>query len=191
MGGNAERVKRASEWKVIGNDKFKAGNFWEAREYYREAIIYVEDLVDARRKERVELLMPLYSNLAQVHLKVEEHKDAETVCGKALAIADIPRNNVANSLKAKVQFRRGLARKALGQIEDAKDDFVAAHKLQPENEDVSRELAAARELLAGQAKQARAVMAGFLNREADEKKQKEDKKKMQEESVRLADQRRK
>merc|ERR1712187_311355 len=109
----------------------------------------------------------------------------------ALAIAEIPRNNVANSLRAKVQFRRGLARKALGQIEDAKDDFVAAHKLQPENEDVSRELAVARELLAGQAKQARAVMGGFLNREADEKKQIAKKKKQQEESRRLADQRRK
>merc|ERR1712187_455333 len=103
------------------------------------------------------------------------NKDAETVCGKALAIADIPRNNVANSLRAKVQFRRGLARKALGQIEDAKEDFSAAHKLQPENEDVARELAAVRELLAGQAKQARAVMGGFLNREADEKRQREGK----------------
>ena len=37
----------------------------EARDYYREAIVYVEDLVDARRKERNELLMPLYANLAQ------------------------------------------------------------------------------------------------------------------------------
>lgn len=37
----------------------------EARDYYREAIIYVEDLVDARRKERNDLLIPLYSNLAQ------------------------------------------------------------------------------------------------------------------------------
>merc|ERR1712187_180619 len=119
------------------------------------------------------------------------NKDAETVCGKALAIAEIPRNNVANSLRAKVQYRRGLARKALGQIDDAKDDFVAAHKLQPENEDVSRELTAARELLAGQTKQARAVMGGFLNREIDEKKQKADKKKQQEESRRLAEQRRK
>ena len=46
-------------------DKFKSGNLMEARDYYREAIIYVEDLVDARRKERNDLLIPLYSNLAQ------------------------------------------------------------------------------------------------------------------------------
>merc|ERR1712187_899191 len=119
------------------------------------------------------------------------HKEAEAVCGKALAIAEIPRNNVANSLRAKVQFRRGLARKALGQVEDAKEDFLAAKQLQPENEDVARELAVVRELLAGQAKQARAVMGGFLNREADEKKQKEEKKRQQVQSQRLAEQRRK
>lgn len=46
-------------------DKFKSGNLMEARDYYREAIICVEDLVDARRKERNDLLIPLYSNLAQ------------------------------------------------------------------------------------------------------------------------------
>lgn len=68
----------------------------EARDYYREAIIYVEDLVDARRKERNDLLMPLYSNLAQadrsvtsqplrpppgqVYLRLEEPSSAEEVC---------------------------------------------------------------------------------------------------------------
>merc|ERR1712187_1093524 len=109
----------------------------------------------------------------------------------ALAVAEIPRNNVANSLRAKVQFRRGLARKALGQVEDAKEDFVAAHKLQPENEDVARELAVAREVLAGQAKQARAVMGGFLNRQTDEKEEKESKKQTQAKNQRLAEQRRK
>lgn len=68
--GNAERVQRAGEFKNIGNEKFKSGNLMEARDYYREAIIYVEDLVDARRKERNELLMPLYANLAQVYLRL-------------------------------------------------------------------------------------------------------------------------
>lgn len=52
----------------VAQDKFKSGNLMEARDYYREAIVYVEDLVDARRKERNELLMPLYSNLAQANI---------------------------------------------------------------------------------------------------------------------------
>jgi hypothetical protein len=55
-------------WRVTPKEKFKSGNLMEARDYYREAIVYVEDLVDARRKERNELLMPLYSNLAQASL---------------------------------------------------------------------------------------------------------------------------
>lgn len=54
--------------RVSPQEKFKSGNLMEARDYYREAIIYVEDLVDARRKERNELLMPLYANLAQACL---------------------------------------------------------------------------------------------------------------------------
>ena len=41
--GNEERVKTATDWKRIGNEKFKAGNIQEARSYYREAIIFVED----------------------------------------------------------------------------------------------------------------------------------------------------
>eukprot|EP00929_Paragymnodinium_shiwhaense_P082242 TRINITY_DN43290_c0_g1_i1.p1 TRINITY_DN43290_c0_g1~~TRINITY_DN43290_c0_g1_i1.p1 ORF type:complete len:552 (+),score=215.44 TRINITY_DN43290_c0_g1_i1:125-1780(+) len=184
--GNAERVKSATEWKRIGNDKFKAGNYWEAREYYREAIIYIEDLVDARRKEKNELIVPLYTNLAQVHLKVEENALAEDVCSKAICIADLERNQIPKSLKAKAQFRRGLARKALGKLEDAKEDFVSAQKLQPENEDVTRELKELKATLATQTQQAKAVMGGFLNREKEEKQ----KKKEQEEKRRQAEERR-
>lgn len=188
--GNAERVRKATEYKGIGNDKFKSGNNWEAREYYREAIIYVEDLVDARRKERVELLVPLYSNLAQVHLKLGENRDAEEVCSKALEIANVPRNNVAGALRAKALFRRGVARRALGMPLDAKEDLIAARKLQPENEDVARELAeVVRELAA--APQVAAVASGFLNAGAEVRQQREAKRKQQAEAKRVAEDKRK
>eukprot|EP00439_Symbiodinium_sp_Y106_P065682 s815_g10.t1 len=41
---NAQRVSRATEFKTIGNDKFKSGNLLEARDYYREAVIYAGSL---------------------------------------------------------------------------------------------------------------------------------------------------
>merc|ERR1712060_937433 len=152
--GNAERVKRATDWKRIGNDKFKAGNFFEARDYYREAIIFIEDLVDARKKERNELLVPLYSNLAQVCLKLGEHQEAVDVAGKALVIIDIPKNGMQN-FRAKVVFRRGVARRALGNLEEARDDLAEALRLQPSADDVATELAAVRSELASLAKAAR------------------------------------
>lgn len=162
--GNAERVKEAGRFKGIGNDKVKAGNLFEAREYYREAIIYVEDLVDARRAEMVELLGPLYANLAHVHLKLDEHQLAEDVAGKGVVLGEVPRNAVKVPLRAKFLFRRGLARKALEKTEGARDDFAAALKLQPGSEEVAGELAVVRAELAAQAKKAREGFAGFLNR---------------------------
>eukprot|EP00928_Gymnodinium_smaydae_P020269 TRINITY_DN17839_c0_g2_i1.p1 TRINITY_DN17839_c0_g2~~TRINITY_DN17839_c0_g2_i1.p1 ORF type:complete len:556 (-),score=143.27 TRINITY_DN17839_c0_g2_i1:154-1821(-) len=164
---NAERVKRATDWKRIGNDKVKAGNLWEARDYYREAIIFVEDLVDARRKERNDLLMPLYANLAHVDIKLGETIEAEDVCSQALAIAGVERNAVPAALRAKAHFRRGMARRALGKLEDASEDLEAARKLAPENEEVIREAQMVRETLAAKPKQGPpALSAGFLNRSA-------------------------
>merc|ERR1711879_539749 len=82
-----------------------------------------------------------------------------------------------------------------GATVDARDDLLAARKLQPENEDVVRELSEINEMLAADPKPARAVAAGFLNREATpascEKEQREVKRKKQEEARRLAEERRK
>lgn len=163
--GNAERVKRAGEFKEIGNDKFKSGNLMEARDYYREAIIYVEDLVDARRKERNDLLIPLYSNLAQVYLRLEEASLAEEVCTKALVIAEVPRNEVPNGLKAKAQFRRGVARRSLGKTDEAKEDLQAVLRLQPDHAEVLKEMSIVKRQLAEKHQQQKAAWGGFLQKD--------------------------
>jgi len=163
--GNAERVQRAGEFKNIGNEKFKSGNLMEARDYYREAIVYVEDLVDARRKERNELLMPLYSNLAQVYLRLEEHTSAEDVCTKALTIADLPKNAVPSALKAKAHFRRAVARRSLGKSEEAREDLQAVLRLQPDHAEVLKELAVVKSQLAEKHKQQKAAWGGFLQKD--------------------------
>ncbi|CAJ1401226.1 unnamed protein product [Effrenium voratum] len=177
--GNAERVSRASSFKEIGNEKFKCGNLLEARDYYREAIIYVEDLVDARRKERNELLVPLYSNLAQVYLRNGDMEFAEEVCGKALQIAELPKNAVPSGLRAKALFRRGLARKGLGKNEEAKEDFQAVLKLQPDHQEVLKELASVRAKLAEAAREAKVAWGGFLQKEAVKRDQAEEKRRLE------------
>jgi len=189
--GNAERVKRATAWKKVGNEKFKAGNVEEAREYYREAIIYIEDLVDARRVERNELLVPLYSNLAQVHIKLGENDLVEEIVAKLIAIADVPRNEVKPAFRAKALFRRGQARKAMGKLEEAKDDLAAALRIEPNSEEISKDLTAIRAQLAADAKKSREKMGGFLNRESSEKQQREEKRREQEAKRRRAEELRK
>lgn len=187
---NAERVESATKWKSIGNDKFKAGNLMEAKDYYREAIIFVEDLVDARRKERTELLVPLYSNLAQVHSKLDENSLAEEFCGKVLTLAEVPRNEVSAGMRAKAHFRRALARRALGRLDDAQTDLVAALKLQPSSPDVAQELAVVKAALAEETKKAREKMGGFLQREADACQRKLEQQQRQEEKRKLEEERR-
>lgn len=169
--GNAERVQRAGEFKTIGNEKFKSGNLMEARDYYREAIVYVEDLVDARRKERNDLLMPLYSNLAQVYLRLEEPALAEDVCTKALVIAELPKNAVPGALKAKAHFRRGVARRSLGKGDEAKEDLQAVLRLQPEHAEVLKEMALVKSQLAVKHQQQKAAWGGFLQRPKDMRRQ--------------------
>jgi len=183
---NETRVKRATQWKKVGNDKFKSGNPLEAREYYREAIIYVEDLVDARRTERNELLVPLYSNLAQVHVKLNENELVEDIVAKLLAIADVPKNAVKSSFRAKALFRRGQARRALNKLDEAKEDLAAALKLQPESEEISIDLAAVKAQLAVDSRERTKKMGGFLNRpESSEKQQRDEKRRLQEERRRI------
>lgn len=184
---NEQRVKRATQWKKVGNDKFKAGNVDEAREYYREAIIYVEDLVDARRTERNELLVPLYSNLAQVHVKLGEHSLVEDVAAKLLAIAEVPRNEVKPSFKAKALFRRGQARLAMNKLDEAKEDFTAALRIQPDAEEIARDLATVRVQLSAEAKERTQRMGGFLNKQVSEKERKEEQRQQQEEKRRKAE----
>lgn len=171
--GNAERVERAKEWKQRGNEKFKAGNLMEALGYYCEAVVFMEDMVEARRQERNELLVPLYSNLAQVHLRLGDGRAAEKAAGKALAICEVAKNGFGPPARAKAQYRRGVARQALGQLEMARDDLAASLRLQPSPE-AERQLSEVRSAIAAQAKDERERMGGFLNRQADERRQREE-----------------
>ena len=71
--------------------------------------------------------------------------------------------NRGNLRSAKAQFRRGIARRIAGKLEAARDDLVAAHKLQPESDEVAKELAAVREELAAEEKKAREACQGLMS----------------------------
>lgn len=67
---NAKRIELGTDYKKKGSDKFSSGNVVEAIDYYREAYAYVYDLVDACRKDRVRLSVPLSLNLARCYEKL-------------------------------------------------------------------------------------------------------------------------
>jgi len=126
---NDQRIAKATEYKNIGGDKFKSGNTEEAIEYYREALEYVKDLVDARKFERSKLVVPLRLNLARCFEKQQDYKTMLEHAEEAVKIAEVPRYEVKVSFRAKAFLRRGFAKIHLSEYEEARDDFKKVLKL--------------------------------------------------------------
>ncbi|BGP35839.1 hypothetical protein JCM10296v2_007691 [Rhodotorula toruloides] len=112
---------KAEELKAAGNAAFKAGNFDLALANYSTAI-QLDPSVSAYALNR-----------AAVHLKLSNWRDAERDSTTALEL-----DGGANP---KALYRRGLARKGLGKLSGAKEDFEEARK-QGAGDDVAKELAA-------------------------------------------------
>jgi len=65
------------------------------------------------------------------YIKVKKFKDAIESANSAIEIDP-------NSVKG--YYRRGLARQLINDLEDAKSDFLVAHKLEPENKEIKNSL---------------------------------------------------
>ncbi|BGP03953.1 TPR_REGION domain-containing protein [Rhodotorula toruloides] len=112
---------KAEELKAAGNAAFKAGNFDLALANYSTAI-------------QLDPSVSTYAlNRAAVHLKLSNWRDAERDSTTALEL-----DGGANP---KALYRRGLARKGLGKLSAAKEDFEEARR-QGAGDDVAKELAA-------------------------------------------------
>jgi hypothetical protein len=81
----------------------------------------------------------LWLNEAQCRLNLEQHDLAEQCCSSVLATAPTGQLRTGHSVKA--HFRRGRARIELGDFVAAREDLVAAAKLEPANRDVRSSLA--------------------------------------------------
>ncbi|BGO96113.1 hypothetical protein NBRC10512_002945 [Rhodotorula toruloides] len=114
-------ASKAEELKAAGNAAFKAGNFDLALANYSTAI-------------QLDPSVSTYAlNRAAVHLKLSNWRDAERDSTTALEL-----DGGANP---KALYRRGLARKGLGKLSGAKEDFEEARR-QGAGDDVAKELAA-------------------------------------------------
>jgi tetratricopeptide (TPR) repeat protein len=90
-------------------------------------------LGDFHLAKAMDVKRPVLLNIAACQLRLEDFHAAIASCSEVLA--EQPRN-------AKALFRRGKARRALGQSEAAAADLAAAQDAEPGDAAVARELAA-------------------------------------------------
>ncbi|OCF59824.1 hypothetical protein L486_02497 [Kwoniella mangroviensis CBS 10435] len=112
-------IGKSDQSRTDGNTSFKKGRWSEAIGHYTNAIIYNPT-------------NPVnYSNRAQAFLKIDKYQDAERDCTTCLSLE---RNNI------KALYRRGLARKGLGKLDEAIEDLQQILKIDKTNETVKSEL---------------------------------------------------
>ncbi|CBZ53099.1 Peptidylprolyl isomerase D (Cyclophilin D),related [Neospora caninum Liverpool] len=129
-----EKLEGANAEKERGNEAFKKGNYAEAAAAYREGLdyfSYVENWSDEEREQQKRLELPLRLNLATCCNRLGEYSEAIEQTTKALEI---------DPESSKGRFRRGVARMAVGLLDEARHDFVQAAKLDPKNVEIRREL---------------------------------------------------
>ena len=94
----------AELWKERGNKAFKAGDYTRAKTCYTQSIALEPTCI-------------AYANRAQASIKLEDFSAAEQDCTQALKL---------DSSYVKAWHRRATARKAVGQLLEALDDYEMA-----------------------------------------------------------------
>ncbi|KAK9712828.1 RNA polymerase II-associated protein 3 [Basidiobolus ranarum] len=120
---NAEEREKRKQSAVIeknkGNEHFKKGEFAQAIQLYSKSI----------ELDPLNAVFPI--NRAMVYLKLERYSEAEKDCTLGLGID--PSN-------IKALWRRGIARRHLGKLVEAKQDLEKALKIEATNQAVKTEL---------------------------------------------------
>ncbi|EPR59296.1 peptidyl-prolyl cis-trans isomerase [Toxoplasma gondii GAB2-2007-GAL-DOM2] len=129
-----EKLEGANAEKERGNEAFKKGGYAEAAAAYREGLDFFsfsENWTDEEREQQKRLELPLRLNLATCCNRLGEFSEAIEQTTKALEM---------DPESSKGWYRRGVARMAVGQLDEARHDFVQAAKLDPKNVEIRREL---------------------------------------------------
>lgn len=116
----SDSVAAANAEKEKGNELFKKGMYAKAIEHYSASMT-----LDPSNS-----VLPI--NRAMALLKLERFEEAERDCTLGLKL---------DSKNVKALWRRGIARRSLGSVDEAKKDFETALTIDPVNKAVKEELA--------------------------------------------------
>ncbi|KAI8494994.1 PREDICTED: peptidyl-prolyl cis-trans isomerase FKBP4-like [Branchiostoma belcheri] len=124
-----EKLEASDKVKAKGTTFFKGGKYKEAVTQYKKILDYLEfdaDRIEDEedKKSAGQLMLAAHLNLAMCYLKTDEPYEVINHCSKALE--KDPNNE-------KAFFRRGQARFTIRDYEEARSDFNAVLKIDPNN----------------------------------------------------------
>ncbi|KAH9689670.1 hypothetical protein KPL70_015591 [Citrus sinensis] len=121
---NEESTPDATSEKELGNECFKQKKFKEAIDCYSRSIALSPTAV-------------AYANRAMAYLKLRRFQEAEDDCTEALNLDD---------RYIKAYSRRATARKELGKLKESIEDSEFALRLEPQNQEIKKQLAEVKSL---------------------------------------------
>lgn len=179
---------KASTLKEEGNEFFKQKEYEKASRAYRRGTNALKPLNRGNTGDHQvkALLVTLQTNLSMMCFKLDKHKQSSEVATAVLKI---------DSANVKALYRRAVARRKLGEYDEAKNDLREALKHDPVNVSVKKELASIKKELEESKRAQRQSLqkafskggGGLYDDKEEEKRRKEEeerqKKKQEEEAL--------
>ena len=161
-----EILQIANELKDFGNKAFKAGDLDLALAKYQKGLRYLNEYpetpsedAESLLKDLTHLRFSLHSNSSLLQIKLKSFDEAQNSASNALDLDD---DAVSNQDRAKASYRKALALLGLKDDEEAVRSLENAQKLAPGDTAISKELRAAKQKAAEQAKKERAAYKKFF-----------------------------
>ena len=155
-----ERTTLAGELKASGTECFQQEQYAAAVSKYEDAASYAagegitgDDIPEDERP----LFVSCWSNAAMCYVKIKDWPQAIRSCNHVLELSS-EKDNI------KALYRRGLARLKLGLLKEAKEDLMAAYKVDPANKDVRRALQQLKDSVAESKKKEKEAFGGFFGK---------------------------
>ena len=157
-------LKIATELKEFGNKAFKAGDLNLALDKYQKGLRYLNEYPEAGdddppelSKDLTQVRFTLHSNSSLLQIKLKAFDDAQKSASNALELGKVP-----DADRAKASYRKAMALLGLKDDEQAVKDLEIAQKLAPGDPVITKELGAAKQKAAEQAKKEKAAYKKFF-----------------------------
>jgi tetratricopeptide (TPR) repeat protein len=141
------RLSLAAKLREKGNQQFQEEK-WDSAMMHALSALHVLDFSkgagmshsDAQKKETFEALVRTLSNLSIVFLKRGDNYNTARAADLGLDFAKRHPGPETDQLRAKLLYRRGLAKGQQRSFEDAKADLLEAARLQPDSREIRKAL---------------------------------------------------